>query len=76
MTQARGTTFPSVINDITDTIDINSLTDIDCELLSEYLILFADDIVLFTINSVSLETNRCCSALLPKVGPKSQCCKN
>ena len=44
------------INDIASTNDYNCFTQDDLELLSRYLILFADDIVLFTTDSASLQT--------------------
>ena len=47
--------FILFINDITENLDINALTDKDLDLLSMYLILFADDIVLFTTDPVSLQ---------------------
>ena len=40
--------FILFINDISSTIDYNCLAQDDLDLLSRYLILFADDIVLFT----------------------------
>ena len=42
------------INDITENLNFNTLVDSDFELLSKFLILFADDIVLFTTDPVSL----------------------
>ena len=47
--------FILFVNDITDNIDLNSLTDKDYDLLSMFLILFADDIVLFTTDPGSLQ---------------------
>ena len=47
--------FILFVNDIRENLEINALTNNDCELLSKYLILFADDIVLFTTDPVSLQ---------------------
>ena len=47
--------FILFINDIVHHIDFDNLTDKDLELLSKYLIAFADDIVLFTTDPVSLQ---------------------
>ena len=44
------------INDIRNVIDVESLTDNDLRILSIYLLLFADDIVLFTTNRESLQS--------------------
>ena len=44
------------INDIVDNIDFNTLTDNDLNMLTKYLILFADDIVLFTTDAASLQS--------------------
>lgn len=43
------------MNDISQSIDVTSLTEKDCNLLSMYMILFADDIVLFTTDPNSLQ---------------------
>ena len=40
--------FILFINDIVEHLNFNDLTDNDLDLLSMFLILFADDIVLFT----------------------------
>ena len=48
--------FLFFVNDIVENFDFNSLSDKDLDLLSRYLILFADDIVLFTTDPVSLQT--------------------
>ena len=47
--------FILFINDIAENLDFDSYKDSDLELLSKYLILFADDLVLFTTNPVSLQ---------------------
>ena len=47
--------FILFINDITNSITIDNLSEKDLELLSMYLILFADDIVLFTTDPISLQ---------------------
>ena len=47
--------FILFINDIVESIDFNSLTDDDLNMLSRFLILFADDIVLFTTSPDSLQ---------------------
>jgi hypothetical protein len=47
--------FILFINDIVKNINVNELSDTDIEQLSMYLILFADDIVLFTTSPVSLQ---------------------
>ena len=47
--------FLLFINDITDYIDMVNLSDKDIEQLSLYLLLFADDIALFTTNPISLQ---------------------
>ena len=48
--------FILFINDIVDSIDFNNLTDNDLNMLTKYLILFADDIVLFTTDATSLQS--------------------
>jgi hypothetical protein len=48
--------FILFLNDIKDCIDIDNLTNNDLELLSVFMLLFADDIVLFTTNPVSLQS--------------------
>lgn len=47
--------FILFINDIVQSIDFNQLTEKDPNMLSMYLILFADDIVLFTTDHDSLQ---------------------
>ena len=47
--------FILFINDIVENIDFESLTESDLELLTKYIILFADDFVLFTTSPVSLQ---------------------
>lgn len=47
--------FILFVNDIVNNLDFNALTEKDLDLLSKYLILFADDIVLFTTNPNSLQ---------------------
>ena len=47
--------FILFINDIIKHVDLEKMTDTDLELLSKYLIAFADDIVLFTTNPESLQ---------------------
>ena len=47
--------FILFINDIVENIDLESLTDTDLEFLTKYMILFADDLVLFTTSPVSLQ---------------------
>jgi len=46
--------FILFINDVKDCIDNNNLTENDMRLLSIYMLLFADDIALFTTNPESL----------------------
>ena len=46
--------FILFINDVFKTINLNDLTGKDVD-LSMYMILFADDIVLFTTNQLSLQ---------------------
>ena len=48
--------FILFINDIVDSIDFNNLTNNDLNMLTKYLILFADDIVLFTTDATSLQS--------------------
>ena len=48
--------FILFINDIRNVIDVESLTDNDLRILSIYLLLFADDIVLFTTDRESLQS--------------------
>jgi len=45
------------INDSSSTIDLNCLTQDDLDLLSRYLILFPNDIVLFTTDPASLQAH-------------------
>ena len=47
--------FILFINDIVDSIDFNLLCDNDFNMLTKYLILFADDIVLFTTDAKTLQ---------------------
>jgi hypothetical protein len=47
--------FILFINDVVKSVDFNNLTDNDLNLLSMYIMLFADDIVLFTTDPVSLQ---------------------
>ena len=47
--------FILFINDVNDCIDNNNLTENDLRLLSIYMLLFADDIALFTTNPNSLQ---------------------
>ena len=47
--------FILFINDVKDCIDNNNLTENDMRLLSIYMLLFADDIALFTTNPESLQ---------------------
>ena len=47
--------FILFINDISTSIDFNNLSENDLNILSMYLILFADDIVLFTTDPKSLQ---------------------
>ena len=47
--------FLLFINDINQHIDVSSLTEKDLNTLSMFLILFADDIVLFTTDPISLQ---------------------
>ena len=44
------------INDIAENLNFNDLTDKDLDLLSMFLILFTDDIVLFTTHPGSLQS--------------------
>ena len=46
--------FILFVNDVKDNIDFDNLADSDINLLSIFMILFADDIALFTTNPVSL----------------------
>jgi len=41
-----------------NSLDTDQLTDKDIKLLSMYMLLFVDDIVLFTIDHVSLQAHR------------------
>ena len=43
-------------SDIVDNIDFSSLTENDVNMLTIYLILFADDFVLFTTDAASLQS--------------------
>ena len=43
------------INDINECIDINSFTEKDVRLFSIFMLIFADDIALFTTNPESLQ---------------------
>ena len=47
--------FILFLNDIEQCIDLDNMTNSDLELLSKYLLLFADDIVLFTTDPLSLQ---------------------
>lgn len=47
--------FILFFNDIEKCIDLNKMSNSDLELLSKYLLLFADDIVLFTTSPESLQ---------------------
>ena len=47
--------FILFVNDINDALDINNLTDDDLDILSIYLLMFADDMVVFTTDKSSLQ---------------------
>jgi len=47
--------FLLFVNDISDTIDFNNLTENDMNRLSIFLLLFADDLALFTTDKHSLQ---------------------
>ena len=47
--------FILFINDIKDCINVQNLSNADLHLLSVFMLIFADDIVLFTTNPVSLQ---------------------
>ena len=47
--------FILFVNDISNTIDFSNLTENDLNFLSMYMLLFADDIALFTTNPISLQ---------------------
>jgi len=47
--------FILFINDINDVIDVNSVTENDVKLLNIYMMLFADDIALFSTDPESLK---------------------
>ena len=47
--------FILFINDIKDCINIDKLTESDLQLLSVFMLLFADDIALFTTNPETLQ---------------------
>ena len=47
--------FILFINDIKDCINIDKLTESDLQLLSVFMLLFADDITLFTTNPETLQ---------------------
>ena len=47
--------FILFVNDINDAFDINNLTDDDLDILSIYLLMFADDMVVFTTDKSSLQ---------------------
>ena len=59
--------FILFINDVCYPLDIEKLTDKDIELLSMYMLLFADDIVLFTTDHVSLQAQICMNIQLSGV---------
>ena len=48
--------FIIFINDIVSSLNVNTLTENDLITLSMYMILFADDIVIFTTNPTSLQS--------------------
>ena len=48
--------FIIFINDIVSCLNVNTLTENDLNTLSMYMILFADDIVTFTTNPISLQS--------------------
>ena len=48
--------FILFVNDISNAFDIDNLTDDDLDILSIYLLMFADDIVVFTTDKSSLQS--------------------
>ena len=48
--------FILFVNDVKDIINTNDLSEDDLNLLSVYILLFADDIALFTTNANSLQS--------------------
>jgi len=48
--------FILFVNDISNTLDFNNLTDLDIPQLSLYLLIFADDIADFTTDKQSLQS--------------------
>ena len=48
--------FILFLNDISESLDFQNLTEKDVELLSIYMLLFADDIALFTTDPNSLQS--------------------
>jgi hypothetical protein len=43
------------VNDVTVNLDLNALSEADLNYLNIYMLLFADDLVVFTTNAQSLQ---------------------
>ena len=68
--------FILFMNDIFSCINVNSLVEKDLKKLCMYLMLFADDFVLFTTDPISFQANLQHISIFFKMGIENKCKKD